>query len=456
MNLKAKLALVALAFAVALSPALAQEVKVSEKQDIAVFGLGYYGWNIPVQSLGHIDMEIQKVFVDMGRFTVIGMQQRFSSQDVSHFIDTIRQAKQANFVMPEKYQFGEAVLTEAEFNRLLGAFIVAVPVVVNYQVGYNSKNGYYEASIETDVTFVDVASGNTMAIADCRTSGSDKKSSQAAVQSAIDGISSSLEYEIRSIPAFQINTRVLSHKGSQVKLQLGTNMGIQKGDEYAVIQQSTVEGFKDDHEVGLILIRDVASEVSTGTVLYNSADLDSGVQIREIPRQGIDFEPYFHITAGQKLTVPLWDGSARQSGSNMVAGLRLAISRGYYGFKPIINMQLPVNAIRTVGTIILLPICVTAGAEGDFYLGRFQLRPWAGVGGSYIYVSETLSGTSRDSSDTYIAHLGVQAYLNASILINRDTKIYAEAGGEYWLSMARDLYSNYGGLSLGGGVTFKL
>jgi len=454
MNRKAKFALIALAVIAALIPVSADEPKVSEKQDIAVFGLGYYGWNIPLESLGNIDMKIQKVFVDMGRFTVIGMQQRFANQDVGQFIAAIKQAKQANFVMPEKYQFGEAVLTEAEFNQLLGAFIVAVPVVVNFRTGYDSKSGYYEAEIETDVTFIDVASGNTMAIAQVNTSGMDKNSSHTAVQSAIDSISSTLEYEIRTIPAFQISTRVLSHSGGEVKIQLGANMGIQKGDEYAVIQQATVQGFKDDHEAGLLLIKEVGPEVSTATILYNSANLDSGVQIQEIPRSGVDFEPYVHMIFGQKLSVPLWDDGATLKGTTAVLGLKVPFTRGYYSVRPVVNMQIPVGGIRSLGTIFIVPIDVTVGGEADLYIGRLQLRPWAAVGASYIYISEALSGTSRSSDSGYA--LGAQAFLDASWLISRDTKIFIEAGGEYWLSLAPLLYSSYGGLSAGGGITFKL
>ena len=48
---------------------------VSTKQDIAVFSLGYYGWFIPLQALGTIDLKIQEVFSDIGRFTVFGTTQ---------------------------------------------------------------------------------------------------------------------------------------------------------------------------------------------------------------------------------------------------------------------------------------------------------------------------------------------------------------------------------------------
>src|SRR5512136_1123956 len=90
----------------------AQAPTVSEKKDVAIFALGYYGWAIPQETLGSIDQEIQKVFVDLGRFNILGYAERFSSGGLQDFIATLKKAKEANFVLPEKFQFGEALLTE--------------------------------------------------------------------------------------------------------------------------------------------------------------------------------------------------------------------------------------------------------------------------------------------------------------------------------------------------------
>lgn len=448
-------AVLALAFAAA--PLFAQAPVVSEKKDVAIFALGYYGWSIPYETLGNIDMEIQKVFVDLGRFNIIGVTQRLSSGGLDQFIATLKKAKEANFVMPEKYQFGEAILTEAEFSKLVGAFIVAAPVVANFSSGYNQKNGYWETSIKTNVTFIDVAAGGTvMAIGQVETTGSDKQSQNKSIESAISAIPMQLQYEIRKVPAFQINTRVLAVAGKEIKLQLGQNMGIKKGDEYSVIQGGMVEGFKDEREAGLVLIKDVGAEVSTGLVLYSQARLTKDVQLREIPRQGVDAAPFLHIVSGTKLSVLDPSGAGAEKGSNTVLGLRMPLSRGFYDVRPFATVQVPVNGIRNYLTAFMVPICVSVGAEYNLYLGRLALTPYGGVGASYIYVSEALSGYSRDTSDTYIPHVGLQAYVSASYLVTRDIKVFGEVGFEYWLSLAQWLYTNYGGLSVGGGVSFKL
>ena len=435
------------------APLAAATPTVSEKKDVAIFALGYYGWAIPLETLGSIDIEIQKVFVDLGRFNIIGYTERLSSGGLQQFIATLKKAKEANFVMPEKFQFGEAVLTEAEFNKLVGAFIIATPIVSEFNSRYNSDKSQWETDIKTNVTFIDVgAGGSVLGIAEVKTSGSDKNNQNKSISSAIEGIPMQLQYEVRKVPAFQINTRVLTASGSEIKLQLGQNMGIKKGDEYSIMVSETVEGFKNESEKGLVAIKDVGSEVSTGQVLYSSIKLTKDVQLHEIPRLGIDAEPFLHVVTGTKLTT--FDQAA-DTGSNIIVGLRVPLSRGFYGVRPFGEIQVPVNGIRTFFTAVMVPIDAVFGAEYRLNLGRLSITPYGGIGASYIYVSEAISGKSANTSDTYIPHIGAQGYVNIAFLITRDMRVFAEAGGEYWLALS-PLYSNYGGLGFGAGVSFKL
>ncbi|NLJ46229.1 MAG: hypothetical protein GX430_06685 [Treponema sp.] len=438
--------------ALALAP-LAAQPKVSEKQEVAIFAMGYYGFNIPREALGSIDLEIQKVFLDLGRFTVIGYAQRFSSTDVQAFVDILKKAKETNFVLPEKYQFGEAFLTAADFEKLLGAFQVAIPVVVSFDSAYSNKNGRWETNIKTSVSFVDAGTGTLTGIADVQTSGTDKSSQLASIQGAIGAIPMELQYKIRSIPAFTLNTRVLAASGKEIKLQLGTNMGIKKGDEYSIIVASQVAGFRDEREQGLVLIKDVGPEVSTGLVLYSSVKPGPDTQLKEIPRRGVDAAPYLHLAQGSLLRV-IGD-EPEEDGTNIIVGLRMPLSRGFFDVRPYAAVQMPVNGIRTILSFVFIPVNVLVGAEYNLYMGRLAITPYAGIGTSFIYITEALSGSTYDTSDMLFPHFGVQAYLNMSYLFNRNTKLFAEAGFEYWLALTQ-LYSNYGGVSFGGGVSFKL
>ncbi|HEY9053993.1 MAG TPA: hypothetical protein VIO60_04165 [Rectinemataceae bacterium] len=425
------------AFAFIISASVFGQPAVSEKQDIAIFSLGYYGWNIPAQALASIDGEIQKVFSDLGRFTIIGVSQRLSRGGLDRFIETIRQAKQASFVMPEKYQFGEAFLTQAEFNRLVGAFIVVVPVVVEYNSFWNSKNLQWETNIKTDITFIDVAAGGSvLAMRSVSTSGTDKQNQFKSASSAIGSIPGQLQYEIRTVPEFQISTRILSASGSTVRLQLGTNMGLKKGDEYAIIEARQVEGFDDSREAGLVVIKDVGREVSTGEVLYSSLPLGKNTQLKEIPRQGADLDLYLHIV-----------------GDQVVPGFKATASRGFYAIRPFIAAQIPLGLISGFLTVDIFPVNVLLGGEFVLNMGRLSIVPSAGVGLSYYHVTSAWISTDTD----ILSHLGFQASARAAYLFNRNTRAFVDLGLESWMSI-NTLYGNdsYGGLMLGAGVAFKL
>jgi hypothetical protein len=419
---------------------LAAQPVISAKQDVAIFALGYYGWNIPAQALASIDGEIQKVFTDLGRFTVLGVSQRLSAGGLDRFIDTIKQAKQANFVMPEKYQFGEAFLTQAEFNKLVGAFIVVAPVVVEFNSFYNTKSAQYETSIKTNVTFIDVsAGGSVLAMKTISSSGSDKQNQNKSISSAISSIPGQLQYEVRSIPEFQINTRILTANGSEVRLQLGENMGIKKGDEYAVVQRQTVEGFDDSKEVGLIVVKEVGQEVSMGQVLFSSVSLGKDAQLKEIPRQGADFDLYVHSIGGSVATI--------------TPGFKATASRGFYSFRPFVAAQVPLGLMNSFLSVTIFPINVLVGGEYVLNMGRLSVTPSAALGVSYYHV--TSSWVSTDTN--FLSHIGAQAEGRVAYLFNRNMRVFVDVGYETWIAVANTWGNvSYGGLMLGGGVTFKL
>jgi len=434
-----------LVFMIVLSVSVSAQPTVSKKQDIAIFALGYYGWNIPAQALGSIDNEIQKVFADLGRFTIVGVSQRLSTGGLDQFIDIVKSAKQANFVMPEKFQFGEAFLTEAEFNKLVGSFFVIVPVITEFNSFYNMKNLQYETSLKTSITFIDVASGGSVvAIKFITTSGTDKSNQYKSMSVAIESIASQLEYEIRSIPQFQISTKILSAKGSKVVFQLGSDMGLKKGDEYAIIQNDTIEGFDNSREAGLVVVTDVGPEVSTGEVLYSSIKPSKNTQLREIPRFGTDLDLYVHNISGDVPT--------------LLPGLRVAGLRGLFKFKPYMAFQVPVGLISSylfwgIIPLDIIPVNVVIGGEYQLIKGRFAFAPYTGVGISYIHV--TTAGVSTDTD--FLSHVGVQAFARLSYLFNRNMKLFVDAGFEEWIAIS-DFWGNasYGGISVGAGLTFKL
>jgi len=420
----------------------AAQPQVSEKKEIAIFSLGFYGWDIPRETLGTIDIDIQRVFLDLGRFTIFGMEKRFSTGDVDAFITVLKKLKESTFVLPEKYQFGEAFLTEADFNRLVGAFIIAVPVVTSFNSQFvNGKE--WRTDIKTNVSFIDVSTGTMIGIANVETQGTSRETQYKSIQSAIGGIPMQLQYEIRKISQFQNVTRVLASGMGGVDIQLGQNMGIKKGDEYAIIESDTVEGFVDEREVGLIVIKDVGSARSKGTVLYSSIPVVKDVQLREIPRLGADAAVYAH-------SYTFFDNPGQTS---FLLGLRTEMTRGFYGFKPYAAVQVLLNGE------LLFPLNAIIGGQYTLHLWRLELGARAGLAGSSNVLVQLLREQYATDDKEWFTHYGASGGAYVSYLLSRDMKLFAEVQADYLLGIfgtRGGAFGNFGGYQVGLGAAFKL
>ncbi len=436
-------AIIAIAMLSLTASGLFAQPAVSKKKEVAIFALGYFGWNIPKETLGTIDIDIQRVFIDLGRFTIFGMEKRFSSADVGAFIDVLKKTKEANFVLPEKYQFGEAFLTESEFQKLIGAFIIAMPVVTSYNSQF-VDNKEWKTDIKTNITFINVEDGTVLGIANVETSGNSKETQYKSIQTAIDGIPMQLQFEIRKIPAFQLNTRVLASSMGTVDIQLGSDMGIKKGDEYSVIVSDTLEGITDEREVGLLMIKDVGNARSKAITLFSSIPVVKDVQLREIPRLGLNFEPYLNYM--QYITY------ASNSGT-LLLGLRTEMVRGFYNLKPYFAIQALLDSEKA------FQLAAIVGGQYSLYLRRLEVGGRVGLAGGANIITRILEEiTNSGSDDPWFTHYGVSAGAYGAYLLNRNLKVFADLQFDYMIGVLDgfgEWFDTYGGVSVGVGVTIK-
>lgn len=418
---------------------------VSEKEEIAVFRLSTYSWDIPNEVLGGIDEEIRAVFINIGRFDVIGLTQRLEEGDVNQFIGRLKQYKERSVELSQDVQMGREFFTQADFDRLTGSFVVVVPTVASYVLA--PKDGEFKANIKTSFTFINVEQGKTFAQVFVETEGSDEVP-ELAVKAAIDAIPLQLTFQIRKIPEFQLRTGILEVGFNQVVLELGRNMGIQVGDEYVIVAGRVLgSGHTLTRETGLLVVKEVSDEVSVARIIYARPRPDVGDQLQELPRLGTDTTPYVHVASG--LLGP------RET--TVTVGLRQAVSRGFYGFRPFVGLEVP--AIANI--VFAIPMNLYVGGEYDLYFGRFQLVPMGGIGagGAYLwYLGEDVP----DERKFVLTHLGGLAGVNLNYLFHKNYRFSIEAGYMGWLSLVptkvfrKDLlFPDYDGLYVGAGLTIK-
>lgn len=420
----------------------------SEKQELAIFRLSYYGQPEPITPSGafvriemnrdrfsfqfqgtgqrhwdrifqnafaSIDERIRSVFVNLGRFEVVGFPQRLQADHVDDFIRTIREYRSDELEMSEAVLLGQQAFTEEDFRRLSGGFIVVVPSVTWYAMHYDHFSGRYVAEIETSFTVLDVDSGRTVDQFRVETSGSDVNSA-AAVRSAVGQIPTRLSFEVRSVSVFQIRTGIIDREGDRVYIEFGRNMGVVRGDEFAVVRSRTGRtGYTDEVESGLIVVSNVYEQYSVGRLVYvggNGADV--GDQLREVPRRGWDIGVYGHSL----LSV----GGSGLSSRGGILGIQAIANRGYYRIKPFVAVEIPF-----VGAQSHVLVGGYVGFETSLYARRFRLGPTAQLGA-------IVANRINSDSDPFASHLGGKVGMNLNFQAGRDTILGAQAG---WMQMWR-------------------
>ena len=435
-----------------LCAAALQAQQVTEKKDIAVFRLSYYRWDIPNAVLGGIDEEIRAVFINIGRFNVIGMTQRLEPGELNEFIDRIKRYKEERVDIPEEVQMGREFFTQADFDRLVGSFIVVVPSVASY-ILVREKDGTYSCKLKTSFTFLNVEEGTAFAQAFVDTEGSESDP-DSAVREALDAIAPRLTFEIRKISAFQLRTGVLEVGRGEVILELGRDMGIKLGDEFLLMTSRVLEsGRTYSTDFGLVVVKEVSDEVSVGRIIYSRPRPEVGDQLQEVPRLGMDILPYLHVAFGL----------LQDEETTALVGARFVASRGFYSFRPFAGLEVPLRA----NVLLAIPMNLYLGGEYNLYLGRLQLVPFAavGVGGAYLWYLKYADVAEEDRFA--FTHVGGKVGLGLNYLFGDRYRFTVNAGYLHWFSLIPDRlfgtsigeaigFPSYDGAYLGVGLSIKL
>ncbi len=420
---------------------------VSERKEIAVFKLSYYRFDIPNAVLGGIDEEIRSVFINLGRFDVVGLTQRLEEGDLNEFIDKIKMYKEEQVEIPEEVQMGKEFFTKADFDSLVGSFLVVVPAVANYVVA-RLDTEEYQINIKTSFSFVNVEEGRTFAQAFVDTQGKDENV-DLAIKDALDAIPMQLTFEIRKIPEFQLKTGVIEVRGSEIIIELGRDLGLKAGDEYVIVSGEILQSGKAlTRENGLVVIKEVSDEVSVAKIIYARPGPQIGDQLQEVPRFGMDTTPYVHLAKG----------ALYNRDTTILIGARQAVSRGFFGFRPLLGIEVPLIA----NIAAALPVNIYLGGEYDIYFGRFQLVPMAGLGVGMAYLWYLKYADVPEDERFFLTHVGGLAGVTANYLFHKNFRFSVEVGYMNWFSLIplkvftdNLTFPDYDGLFVGAGVTIK-
>jgi hypothetical protein len=381
--------------------------EVSERQDIAIFGLTYYSHKIPDDVLGYVDSSINHIFVNLKRFNVLGYgDYRMESKDIDDFISRIRElqadkAKEEAGTYDEK--FGTVVIKGEDFDRIVGSFLVVIPSLATYTVAKEETEvvrgdiTYVEKAfvvdIVIDLTFVNVKEGTQEESVRITGQGRDLDRDRAE-KSAVDFAVSMLDYDIKQVDAFKIKSGIIRRTGDLVLFELGQNIGIKAGDEYEVMTKQEIgkTGRIVELPSGLVRVKKVYPDVTEAKVVYQKERITEGDQLLELPMMGLQLS--FNAGAMQ-VDVPDMDYNIQLVDDNWIfgntyevsldqparhfaltAGARLSKNLGYR-FKGIFDATALLN-------FPLFGIIGEAGASASLNLRRFSFEALAQGGLLYM------------------------------------------------------------------------
>lgn len=275
-------------------------VEISEKQDIAIFGLTYYSYRIPDDVLSYSDSSINHVFVNLKRFNVLGYgEYRIESQDIDDFVERIREIRAEKAKQEGTYdeKFGTVVIKGEDFDRIVNSFLVVIPSLSNYTTDLEYKElvsgsttylvKTYSVNIVIDLSFINIQEGTTQESIRISGSGSDpqlNKANSEAVENAI----SALSHRIRQIDAFKIKSGVIRVRGNTLYFELGEDIGVKPGDEYQVMTKQEIgkTGRIVELPTGLVRVKKAFPEVSEASIVIQKERITEGDQLVELPLFG--------------------------------------------------------------------------------------------------------------------------------------------------------------------------
>ncbi len=275
--------------------------EVSEEQDIAIFGLTTYDYNVPEEVIGYVHSSINHEFVSLKRFNVIGYgDYRLESKDIDDFIERIKelQVEKAKEAGTYDEKFGTIVIKGEDFDRIVSSFLIVQPSLSNYReeakrtVVVTEDSMYwvtkYEVDVVVDLFFINVREGTQEE--SLRITGSATgQSPDGAKRKAIDEAMSMLAFNIKKIDMFKIRSGVIQVSSDRVFFELGSDIGVRLGDEYAVMTKSEVgnTGRIVQIPTGLVRVRKVYPDVTEAQIVIQKERITEGDQLVEVAKRGI-------------------------------------------------------------------------------------------------------------------------------------------------------------------------
>ncbi|MFW6180742.1 MAG: hypothetical protein ACOC8N_03250 [Spirochaetota bacterium] len=468
------LALAALWGGLLAGPRVLGGAEVSERQDLAVFGVTAGAHSLPESVLQYIDSSINQVFVGLRRFNVLGYgEYRLGEGNIGEFVQRIREirAQAAREAGEYDEKFGALVIRGEDFDRIVNSFIVVVPVLSDYRADRERSSVFrdgalylyttYRVELTIDLSFVHVREGEQKYSLRLQGSGSGSDLSRAR-KDAVDGAVGALSGRLRQLEEFRIRSGVVEVRGDTVLFEPGSDMGIKPGDEYRVMTRVEVGGTGrvTTMPTGLVRVKRTYPELSEARVVARGEPITEGDQLVEVAGSGIELSFRGGVAqvripdmdydlllegdgSGQEAAMSLGQKS-REAAAFAAVSVHKSLGyryRGVFDATALLNFPLfaGIGELGVGAAFHQRRLTLELAAQGGvLYMTSFRrdLRDTGGTG------SITIDGTTiRFDNDpvmnVYGFGAGLRGSANLSVLINPGLSLSAGAGYRLYTPIKR-------------------
>ena len=415
----------------------AKSLKEQNTKDIATFGTMSLSKDVKDDLLVEIDNQVVSAIEELKRFKIQGLQNyRWETENIEEFIGKIQEYRyEKGKTQTADQKFAGISITGEEFDKLMQAFLVAVPVITSYtETYYDNKpksnkskdmTKGCEISYELKLRFIDVSgkkdldpiklkmSGSASKISDGKITDEEKKELYGKAKAdAVGGMAGTLTMKIRQHPFFMLKGKIVEIKGTDATIELGVK-DISPGDEFLVqVTEKTKSGHEKKVDIGYIRIFKVHDEISEGTILWG--DVKEGDPVLENALFGVFIDIRFGMA--------VWN---RDANFKRFAGIKenesgKAIKQDYllpavtlsFGYELLYALKLELDLTR------IIPL------EGKLYsmLGEFGIRYTYYIGGTHLSMDFGAFGTIA----AVIGNFELKSAVNGVALDNGTTADFNE------------------------------
>ncbi len=407
------------------------------KKIITIFNVADGQGEVSEKMLAPINRELQEILNELEPFEVESMEHALTSLEAGQLIDVLDDRKRGKTKLSQSVTIGDATFNPEDLSQLMRSSFIVIPFIDFLSVKEN-QSGDSLVEIGTKFSIINVDDFRPAALFTVETSGIEPTRT-AAIQDALDDISTQFNYEIKRIPQLQMRSGIIDVLNRwEVVIEFGKTLGVRAGDEYAIVDtRITDSGDAITEQTGLLIVKRVEDNLSFARVLFSNGKPQIGDHIKKIPRLGTESTIYTHALLS-------FEEPTLQA---LHIGVRQSLSRGFYWIKPFLGLEFPLIFVSGGSPLPFgFPLTLHGGVELAWYLGRFLFTP---------AVSGGVTGTfpTGGTEPFLISHAGFKTELFVHFLLSNSFRIFLNAGYSYWFGLTD--FPNYGGIVVGAGVRIK-